>query len=134
MSGGTECRPPSALGGGVSVGQSMIQQKSFTSCVWQSGSSATGRDTKGGGGGICTDCAIPNSWLNLLADYINKCKANTDQLALQSQYVSDIKTSVIYQNGAPAKIVLDYVMGSPKTSTDTLDNQCKLISSDPRDK
>ena len=31
----------------------------------------------------------------------------------QSQYVSDIKTSVIYQNGSPAKIILDYVMSDP---------------------
>ena len=34
----------------------------------------------------------------------------------QSQYVSDIRTSVIYQNGSPEKIILDYVMSDPGQS------------------
>ena len=59
--------------------------------------------------------------------------------APQSQYVSDIKTSVIYQNGAPAKIVLDYVMSDPANSKPKKDQATErlektVFSSEPADK
>ena len=34
----------------------------------------------------------------------------------QTQHLADIGTSVIYRNGSPAKIFLDYVICDPKTS------------------
>lgn len=44
---------------------------------------------------------------------LDKGRAPTKNIYYNSQYVSDIRTSVIYQNGSPAKIILDYVMSDP---------------------
>ncbi|XP_037072019.1 glycine N-methyltransferase-like [Pollicipes pollicipes] len=63
-------------------------------------------------------------------------RAPSRNIYYNSKFVSDIKTSVIYQNGTPTKIVLDYVMGNPdETTTDVLDNKARKtsISDDPRD-
>jgi len=70
-------------------------------------------------------------------DYIlDHGRAPTRNIYYNSHYVSDIKTSVIYQNGSPAKIILDYVMGEPESTAAMLDNvtqQKKIISENQRD-
>ncbi|XP_043234564.1 glycine N-methyltransferase-like [Amphibalanus amphitrite] len=60
-------------------------------------------------------------------DYIlDNGRAPSKNIYYNSQYVSDINTSVVYQDGSPSKVILDYVMRDPTASTDStlwLDNQ-----------
>ncbi|KAF0296649.1 Glycine N-methyltransferase [Amphibalanus amphitrite] len=68
---------------------------------------------------------------------LDKGRAPTRNIYYNSQYVSDIKTSVVYQNGSPVKIILDYVMSDPSTTEQKYEDNDRrkksLFSTNPSD-
>lgn len=73
---------------------------------------------------------------------IDHGRAPTRNIYYNSKHVSDIRTSVIYQNGEPRQIVLDYFMGHPNSpeenggkmiTNSSGDNLSRLISESSTD-